>query len=47
MLVQDLPVLVITGYATLEIDWPSLAKPFTYSDLLGCVREQLERSMQT
>ncbi|WP_080597858.1 MULTISPECIES: ATP-binding protein [Pseudomonas syringae group] len=46
-LVQDLPVLVITGYATLEIDWPSLAKPFTYSDLLGCVREQLERSMQT
>lgn len=43
-LVKDMPVLVITGYATLEIDWPSLAKPFTYSDLLGSVREQLDRT---
>ncbi|MCF5706562.1 response regulator [Pseudomonas syringae] len=45
-LIEDLPVLVITGYATLEIDWPSLAKPFTYEDLLDSVREQLERSLQ-
>ena len=37
---EDLPVRVIIGYATLEIGWPPLARPLTYSDLPDCVRGQ-------
>ncbi|MCD5993899.1 response regulator [Pseudomonas sp. CDFA 602] len=43
-LVANLAVLVITGFAALEVDWPSLAKPFTHADLIGSVREQLQQA---
>jgi len=39
----NVPVLVITGYAELEVEWPTLPKPFAYAALIERVREQLDR----
>ncbi|MBA1289440.1 ATP-binding protein [Pseudomonas japonica] len=38
---HQVAVLVITGYAELELEWPTLPKPFAYAALLERVREQL------